>query len=142
MASAYSDTGWKADWCSLAALVATAPTPELGARGTAAEDRVAVVAALHALYLPRLEREASILQQLLHPGVPPPRTPGQADTLVRRWTSNGIAQRLAMLLRTAGAPVKLAWRWTGFPTATATCKPLASPAADRFHGGTADASRR
>ena len=139
MATAYSDTGWKADWCSLAALVATAPTPELGARGTAAEDRVAVVAALHALYLPRLEREASILQQLLHPGVPPPRTPGQADTLLFvDGLRMDLAQHLAMLLRTAGATVELDWRWAGFPTVTATCKPFASPAADRFKGGTAD----
>jgi hypothetical protein len=33
--------------------------------------------------------------------------------------------------------VEVGWRWTGFPTVTATCKPLASPAADRFKGGDA-----
>ena len=30
---------------------------------------------------------------------------------------------------------QLSWRWSGFPTVTATCKPLASPAAGAFAAG-------
>ena len=30
--------------------------------------------------------------------------------------------------------MKFNWRWTGFPTVTATCKPLASPPWSRLHG--------
>jgi hypothetical protein len=48
-----------------------------------------------------------------------------------------LAQRLGALLRDAGAKVDIGWRWTGFPTVTATCKPLASPAAGRLRGGDA-----
>ena len=35
-----------------------------------------------------------------------------------------LAQRWRELLGAEGAQVKLAWRWSGFPTVTATCKPL------------------
>ncbi len=45
-----------------------------------------------------------------------------------------LAQRLAAQLRDTGASVELKWRWAGFPTVTATCKPLASPVAARFSG--------
>ena len=45
-----------------------------------------------------------------------------------------LAQQLAGQLREAGAAVGLARRWAGFPTVTATCKPLASPVAARFSG--------
>jgi hypothetical protein len=46
-----------------------------------------------------------------------------------------VAHRLASLLRTRGATATLNWRWSGFPTVTATCKPLASPAAGAFKAG-------
>jgi hypothetical protein len=46
-----------------------------------------------------------------------------------------LAHRLAALLEVAGANVNLGWRWAGSPTVTATCKPLASPAAKRLRGG-------
>ena len=39
----------------------------------------------------------------------------------------------------AGAKVAFGWRWSGFPTVTATCKPLASPAAGAFAGGVMEA---
>ena len=45
-----------------------------------------------------------------------------------------LAQRLAAQLRDARATVELKWRWAGFPTVTATCKPLACPVASRFSG--------
>ena len=139
LAEAYAEGGWKADWCALGALMATAPAPTLGALATAAEDRAAVVAALHALYLPRLEREANILQDLVSAGLPATRAPGEADTLLFvDGLRMDLAQQLATMLRAAGASVELEWRWSGFPSVTATSKPLASPAAGRFKGGAVD----
>ncbi|HUB50436.1 MAG TPA: BREX-1 system phosphatase PglZ type B, partial [Acetobacteraceae bacterium] len=139
LAEAYVADGWKADWCALAALMATAPAPKLGALATVTEDRAAVVAALHALYLPRLEREANVLQDLLSVGLPPTHAPGDADTLLFvDGLRMDLAQHLAVLLRRADAKVDLEWRWSGFPTVTATCKPLASPAAGKFKGGAVD----
>lgn len=46
-----------------------------------------------------------------------------------------VAHRLAEVLRGHGARTTLQWRWSGFPTVTATCKPLASPAAGAFGAG-------
>jgi hypothetical protein len=48
-----------------------------------------------------------------------------------------IAHRLAALLNAQGATVDLGWRWTGFPSVTATCKPLASPVVSRLCGADA-----
>jgi hypothetical protein len=45
-----------------------------------------------------------------------------------------LAHRLVDLLEAQGAHAKLDWRWSGFPTVTATCKPLASPAASMLRG--------
>ncbi len=139
LAEAYAGGGWRADWCALAALIATSPTRALGALATAAADRAAVVVALRALYLPRLEREGSVLQDLLASGIPPTREPGEADTLLFvDGLRMDLAQHLAEMLRRAGAAVDLSWRWTGFPTVTATCKPLATPALGRFKGGSGE----
>lgn len=139
LAAAYAAEGWQADWCALAALNATLPSRTLGALSTAAEDRVAVTAALRALYLPRLQREAALLQDLLRAGVPQSQPRGEVDTLLFvDGLRMDLAQRLAMLLCDSGATVDVGWRWAGFPTVTATCKPLATPAAGRFRGGAAD----
>ena len=43
--------------------------------------------------------------------------------------------QLAEVLKAKGADVESRWRWAGFPTVTATCKPFASPVAKRFQGG-------
>ncbi len=95
-----------------------------------------MAAALQALYLPRLEREGSVLQDLLPAGVPPTRAPGEADTLLFvDGLRMDLAQHLATLLRAASATVDLGWRWAGFPTVTATCKLLATPTSGRFKGG-------
>jgi hypothetical protein len=45
-----------------------------------------------------------------------------------------VGRRLAGLLGDKGAEVEVGWRWTGLPSVTATCKPLASPAAARLSG--------
>jgi len=135
LAEAYAVTGWEADDAVLRALEAVAPRPDAGAIATLQEDRDAVVAALRALYAPRLEREALALQALLPSGLPPSQKPVESDAvLFIDGLRMDVAQRLAALLRAQGAMVELGWRWAGFPSVTATCKPLASPAAARLHG--------
>jgi hypothetical protein len=124
-----------ADDAALRALEAVAARPEADAIATLQEDRDAVVAALRALYAPRLEREALELQALLPVGPPPSQKPEDADTvLFIDGLRMDVAHRLAGLLNDKGAEVTLKWRWTGFPSVTATCKPLASPAASRLRG--------
>jgi hypothetical protein len=136
LAETYATEGWQADRAALAALAATAPTGP-GAAVHAEENRAAVTAALRAIYGPRLHREAEALQHLLRDGVPRSPDPAAADVvLFVDGLRMDLAQRLAALLRDAGASVDVTWRWAGFPTVTATCKPLASPAAARFKGTT------
>jgi hypothetical protein len=43
-----------------------------------------------------------------------------------------VAHRLIGVLQANGAKTELIWCWSGFPSVTATCKPLASPAAGAF----------
>lgn len=137
LAQAYTEKGWRADWAALQAIAAVAPRGG-GAALHAAEDRAAVAAALRALYATRLHREAEALQSLLLDGVPPPPVPSAADPILFvDGLRMDLAQRLVVLLREAGAAADLHWRWAGFPTVTATCKPLASPAAGRLRGGPA-----
>jgi len=134
LAAAYAAEGWQADWAAISALAAIAPTGN-GAALHAQENRAAVVAALRALYAPRLHRDAEALQSLLRDGVPRSPAPPSAEiVLFVDGLRIDLAQRLARLLRDAGAVVDVTWRWTGFPTVTATCKPLASPAAEVFNG--------
>jgi hypothetical protein len=138
LADKYAEIGWEADDAALRALESVAATQEAENIATLQADREAVVAALRALYAPRLEREALALQALLQAGPPPSRTPADADTvLFIDGLRMDVAHRLAGLLDDKGAEVKLSWRWTGFPSVTATCKPLASPAASRLHGAEA-----
>ena len=135
LAEAYATSGWEADDAALRALEAVAPRPEDGAIATLQEDRAALVAALRALYAPRLQREAQALQALLPAGMPPSGPPAESDAvLFVDGLRMDIAHRLAALLRAEGASVDAGWRWTGFPSVTATCKPLASPAATRLRG--------
>jgi hypothetical protein len=138
LADNYAEAGWEADDAALRALESVAPTQEADNIATLREDREAVVAALRAFYAPRLEREALALQALLPAGPPPSRKPEDADTvLFIDGLRMDVAHRLAGLLDDKGAEVRLSWRWTGFPSVTATCKPLASPAASRLRGAEA-----
>lgn len=128
LAEAYAAEGWQADWAALAAL-ATAP---------AQEDRAAVVAGLRCVYRPWLEEGAVALQKL--GGMSPPSEPSRADVHATVFVDGlrmDLAQRLAAQLRDAGATMEVKCRWAGFPTVTATCKPLASPVASRFSGDAA-----
>lgn len=133
LASAYAAEGWQADWHALRALAAVAPSA--GAAMHAEENRAAVTAALRAIYLPRLQRDAEALQDLVRGGLPGPGPAPEADAvLFVDGLRMDLAHRLVEILREHPAVVDLAWRWAGFPTVTATCKPLASPAASRFKG--------
>jgi hypothetical protein len=138
LAERYAECGWDADDAALRALEAVAPKQETDAIATLQEDREAVVAALRSLYTPRLEREALALQALLKEGLPQSQKPTEADTvLFVDGLRMDVAHRLAGLLKDRGAEVDFGWRWTGFPSVTATCKPLASPAAGRLRGAEA-----
>lgn len=139
LASAYAETGWEADDAAIRALEAVAPNACRTLNGLA-EDRAAVVVALRAIYAPWLQRQAEVLQRLLRDGVPsaPARDDCDAILFVDGLRMD-LAHRLAALLKDAVARLDVTWRWAGFPTVTATCKPLASPAAGRLRGGeTAD----
>ena len=136
LAEAYATTGWQADDAALRALAAVAPRADAGSIATLVVDRAAVVAALRAIYAPRLQLGAEALQDLLRHGVPVGQQPAESDAILFiDGLRMDLAHRLAALLRDAGAVAALSWRWTGFPSVTATCKPLASPAAQRLRGG-------
>ncbi len=136
LAEEYTATGWETDDAAMRALEAVAPQPDSASIERLAEDRVAVVAALRAVYAPWLQRQAEVLQNLVRNGVPATRTVQNSDAvLFVDGLRMDLARRLAAMLQTAGARVEIGWRWTGYPTVTATCKPLASPAAARFQGG-------
>jgi hypothetical protein len=135
LADAYASTGWAADDAAMHTLEAVAPRPAASIENLA-EDRAAVIAALRAIYAPWLQRNAETLQHLLRNGVPS--RPAESDSDAVLFVDGlrmDLAHRLMALLEVAGAHVDLGWRWAGFPTVTATCKPLASPAAKRFRGG-------
>ena len=97
-------TGWEADDAALRALEAVAARPEADAIATLQEDREAVVAALRALYAPRLEREALTLQALLPAGAAAIAEPEDADTILFiDGLRMDVAHRLAGLLSDKGA---------------------------------------
>lgn len=132
MADAYAAEGWAVDAAALAAL-------DLVRHG---EDREAVVVALRAVHLPWLDTGASALQALAARGGVPfaqpealTMQPGRVALLFVDGLRMDLAHRLAARLRDAGARVSAEWRWSGFPTATATCKPLASPATKLLAAG-------
>jgi hypothetical protein len=132
MASAYCASGWQADWSALTAL-------ELTRNGS---DRGAVDAALRAIYLPWLNAGATALQALLAAGKLSLARPtsnclpsGRTVVLFVDGLRMDVAHRLAALLRQRSATVTLTSCWSGFPTVTATCKPLVSPAAGLLKTG-------
>ena len=132
LAEAYATAGWRADAAALSAL-------DLVRNG---EDRQAVTAALRALYLPWLDANAAALQNLAVAGKVPfaqPGSPSKAESNLALLFVDGLrldlARRLADVLQSRGAKVEVAWRWSGFPTITATCKALASPVAGALTAG-------
>jgi hypothetical protein len=130
LAVLYFESGWRAD---LAALDALAAAPR-------AIDRQAVTVALRAIYLPWLEDGASGLQTLVKAGKVPlarPGKPPKGDVLL---FVDGLRMDLARRLVTQFEPAfkaTIGWCWSGFPTVTATCKPLISPAVGLLRGAEA-----
>jgi hypothetical protein len=126
LAENYLTEGWKADWAAMRAL-------DIARIG---EDREAIAAALRAVYLPWLEAGAARLQALAADDEVPfagpvkhPAPPKRAALLFVDGLRMDLAQQLAGLLRARGAAITVSCAWSGFPTVTATCKALASPAA-------------
>ena len=98
-----------------------------------------MTAALRAAYLPWREEGAHALQTLAAKGAIPfgavEPVPDAVDAMVFvDGLRFDLAQRLVAHLKDAGAHVALSWRWSGFPTSTACCKPLVSPVAGRLTG--------
>jgi hypothetical protein len=92
--------------------------------------------------MPWLDQGAKALQDLAGSGgvawpIPakPPLPPQGAVLLFVDGLRMDLGQDLAALLRGRGANVQLNWRWSGFPTITATCKALVSPAAGTLKAG-------
>ncbi|MDE5461347.1 BREX-1 system phosphatase PglZ type B [Bradyrhizobium sp. CSS354] len=132
IAEAYVAEGWKIDAAAVAAL-------DIARTG---ENRDAVTAALRTVYLPWLDAGAAALQALATEGklplaLPktPPKAPDNAALVFVDGLRMDVARRLSTALEARGAKVVFGWRWSGFPSVTATCKPLASPAAGVFAGG-------
>lgn len=132
MAEAYVAAGWKSDAAVMRAL-------DLARTGS---DRDAAIVAIRSVYLPWLEQAATGLQALAYSGsVPfarpvPQIAPRPEDALLFvDGLRMDLAQTLVSLLRAKGVDAKLKWQWSGFPTVTATCKPLTSPAAILLTGG-------
>lgn len=136
IANAYVAEGWKIDAAELMAL-------DIARTG---ENRDAVTVALRAVYLPWLDGGAAALQALAAQSkipfarpIAPPKPPENATLIFVDGLRVDVAQRLSGVLHAHGAKVTFSWRWSGFPTVTATCKPLASPAAGAFVAGAVEA---
>ena len=129
LAEAYVAAGADADWAAICALAA-APR-EL--------DREAITAALRAVYLPWVEAGAVSLQELIRIGkvtlaAPPDAEPEATTLLFVDGLRMDLARELVRRLEAEGLKVSLDWMWSGFPTVTATCKPLVSPVASILGG--------
>ena len=129
LAEAYVATGADIDGAAMRALAA-APR-EL--------DREAVAAALRAVYLPWLEQGAAALQELIRLGkvklAVPPKTPPSANTILFvDGLRMDLARDLVRRLEVEGVKVSFGWTWSGYPTVTATCKPMVSPVASLLSG--------
>ena len=129
LAEAYVAAGADADWAAMCALAA-APR-EL--------DREAITAALRAVYLPWVEAGAVSLQELIRNGkvklaAPPDVEPEATTILFVDGLRMDIARELVRRLEAEGVKVSLDWMWSGFPTVTATCKPMISPVASMLSG--------
>ena len=133
LADYYSTVGWQADRSVLKALDA--------ARSTAATK--AVTAATRAVYLPWLEKLATLVQALA--GTYPTTGPLVCRTLAAEegtvyLFADGLrvdlAKSLEQRLRTSGlgADVTFGVDWSALPTVTATAKPAWKPLAEKLGG--------
>lgn len=129
LADAYAGPGAEVDRQAMKALAAA----------TRAVDREAVSVALRAVYLPWIEEGALALQDLVRRGgvrlaSPPAKTDAGTTMLFVDGFRMDLALDLIYLLEAEGATVQRGWTWSGFPTVTATCKPLVSPVASMLSG--------
>jgi hypothetical protein len=128
LAEAYAQYGWAVDWAAIRAIAAV--PREI--------DRAAVITALRAIYIPWLDEGATSLQELVRQGkvqLAKPEKKDNPDTLLFvDGLRMDLAHQLVQLLRAEGAQIDLGWSWSGFPTVTATCKPLVSPIAEHLRG--------
>jgi hypothetical protein len=129
LAEAYVAEGSQVDWAAMCALAA-APR-EI--------DRVAIIAALRASYLPWLEESALALQELVRTGkvklaLPTASQPKATTILFVDGFRMDLAREMTRRLESEGLKVKFGWSWSGFPTVTATCKPMVSPVASLLTG--------
>ncbi|WP_168194176.1 BREX-1 system phosphatase PglZ type B [Altererythrobacter sp. TH136] len=137
LAGAYVSSGWRVDRAALAA-IAAAPREV---------DRAGVVAALLAIYRPWVEDGACALQAIARRGALPFAQPAafdsDCDTLIFvDGLRFDLAAELHARLTLSGVEATLGWRWSGWPTVTATCKPLATPVAEQLCTGPADPAFR
>src|SRR4051812_16230140 len=135
LADSYVAEGWRVDWAAIRALDTAGPGPNGGG----------VSAAFRAFYLPWLDAGATALRQLAADGkvgfadpVKPPVPPKRVAMLFVDGLRLDLAQQLAALLRAKGATATVGYAWSGFPTITATCKPLVCPAAGLLAPGPTD----
>ena len=129
LAEAYVTAGTDADWAAMCALAA-APRDL---------DREAITAALRAVYLPWVDAGALSLQELIRNGkvklaAPPDAEPEATTILFVDGLRMDLARELVRRLVAEGVKVSLDWMWSGFPTVTATCKPMVSPVASMLSG--------
>jgi hypothetical protein len=82
LGDAYATTGWEADDAAIRALEAVAPRTDSAPIERLADDRASVVAALRAIYIPFLQRNAEGLQHLLRHGVPQFRKVAESDAVL------------------------------------------------------------
>ena len=129
LAEAYVAGGAATDWAAMSAL-ASVPREV---------DRIAVTTALRAVYLPWVEDGANALQELVRTGkvrfsAAASLQPTASTILFVDGLRMDLARELVGLLMAEGLTVKLGWAWSGFPTVTATCKPMVSPVASLLTG--------
>jgi hypothetical protein len=103
-------------------------------------DRQAITAALRSIYLPWLDEGAVALQNLLRDGkvrlaAPSPPEADLTTIVFIDALRMDLAKELVLLLNAEGITAELTWCWSGFPTVTATCKPLVSPVGPLLSGG-------
>jgi hypothetical protein len=128
LAEAYAQYGWAVDWAAIRTIAAV--PREI--------DRAAVITALRAIYIPWLDEGATAPQELVRQGkvqLAKPERKDNPDTLLFvDGLRMDLARQLVQLLRAEGAQIDVGWTWSGFPTVTATCKPLVSPIAEHLRG--------
>ncbi len=138
LATAYSNSGWKADDAVLRILACI----------TRQEDLEAVTTAVRSIYLPWVEESARYLQHVVDKSGYPCKTKsgrsvsldisGECILFVDGLRFD-VAHRLETLLLDAGLHVDEKINWAALPSVTATGKPAVTPLTHLIHGELANA---